>query len=544
MICIPSLVSRFCSLKRFFVIFALKLTVLQMRNWLFIVFVFAFLCKAFAQHVEPARYEVERFSKDHDCRFELFGKGGGIVASQTDKADKDKNYLWNFAVVDTNLLEVRSDLIPLSHKMSLVGSASDERFAAFLFTNDKSKKADTISFCVVCYDRNEMTYKSFGEKLPERTLILSVDVMDGMLMMTVNNKDGNGFLLFFDLESSSLRSVHPALPEGFVLFQTMASAREHCFVVAAREYVDKRYKATSFLVYTRSGNLLHSYRYENMENANLGRLCFDFDAEHRLVVMGTLERESNKKVKLEGILEDFNKISIGVVWMKFGGTANAKIYLFKDMPEIELALTASDRVRVREERIRLGKKNNKEKKEIAFQFLPPRLVHYGDLSVFTAEAFVPEYHTETRMSHGFYNTYPYSYTVFDGYDFISEILLAFDAEGNLKWQTSVRFANELSFDLRSHSGEAVCHDELVVASPYKNALRYVVFDASGNPLLTQQTEHLEPLYGADYVEDEDFAEMANWYGSRFVIFGCQVLQNSSLPKPRRTSYFFQKVQYE
>ena len=114
----------------------------------------------------------------------------------------------------------------------------------------------------------------------------------------------------------------------------------------------------------------------------------------------------------------------------------------------------------------------------------------------------------------------------------------------MKWQTSVKFDNDLTYDLTKHCGEAVCHDELVVASSYENALRYVVFDADGQPLLNQQSVDIEPLHGADYVEDEYFAQIGPWFGSRFLIFGCQIIQNGVLPKPHRTVFFLQKVQYE
>ena len=146
--------------------------------------------------------------------------------------------------------------------------------------------------------------------------------------------------------------------------------------------------------------------------------------------------------------------------------------------------------------------------------------------------------------YGYYGGYPYTYTVFDGYDFFSEVLLAFDQEGRLQWQQSLKFDNELTFELFPHAAEGACYDELVVASPYRNKLRYAAFDAQGQPLMNLQEEKLAPIYGADYVEDEYFAQMARWYGSRFLIYGSQIIQNGSQPKPRRTVYYLQKVQYD
>ena len=495
------------------------------------------------------RYEVDRWNKAQGCHIESFGEQGGLMCVETEKTDKEKHRLWQFACLDTLLYEIRNDLIPLPDKLKFQDSGSDDRFAAFLFVNDGNKKAaDSLDFLVVAYDRKERSYRTFWDKWPEKTAPLSIAVADGTMLLALNNKSGNGSLRFYDLAGDSNREVMPSPSSSFVLFQTAAFPQEHRFVVAVKEFENKRFASTSFLVYSTSGNLQGSYRYENIPNAALGRMGFRFDENHNLVVIGTLERESGRKVNLEGVTENFDKESVGVVWMCFASaTPESKVYLFKDMPEIEHALTASDRVRVREERLKNQKKENATKGEIAFQFLTPRLTDFGDLTVFSAEAFMPCYHTETRMSYGYnryYGGYPYTYTVFDGYDFFSEILLAFDKDGHLQWQQSVKFDNELTFDLFPHASEGVSYDELVVASAYHNHLRYTAFDAAGQVLMNQQNEKLAPIHGGDYVEDEYFAQMTPWYGSRYLIFGSQIIHNSTQPKARRSVFYIQKVQYE
>ena len=507
-----------------------------------------FVGQAFAQQTEPARYEVDRWSKDQGCHFQPFGEAEGILAYETDRTDKMKHRLWSFACLDSSLYETRSDLIALPDKLKFVASDGDSRHVAFLFANDGNKKAaDTLDFIVVSFNCAEKTYQTFWNKWPEKSVPLSVAVADGTMMMALNNKSGNGALYFYNLTDNSFRSVTPS-SGSFILFQTEAFPKEHCFVVAVREYEDKHFVSTSFLVYSSDGSLRGKYRYDNIPNAALGRMVFRFDENRNLVVIGTLERETGRKVDLEGVTENFDKESLGVVWMRFAGTtSDSKIYLFKDMPEIEHALTATDRVRLREEKLKNQKKDNPQRSEIAFQFLTPRVTDIGDLTVFAAEAFMPYYHTETRMNYGYrgyYGGYPYTYTVFDGYDFFSEILLAFDAEGGLRWQQSVKFDNELTYNLFPHASEGVCYDEVVVVSPLRNTLRYIAFSKEAQVLMNQQSEKLAPIHGADFVEDEFFAQMVKWYGNNFLIYGSQIIQNSSQPQARRSVFFLQKVQYD
>lgn len=504
-----------------------------------------FLClNAFSQE-ETARFEVPQWGKEQDFRFVSFHDQGGMVVYETDQTDEENNRLWNFITVDTNLNERRSDLIPLPGKLSLFGAKSSSRWAAFVFLQDKPLRSDTVFFYVVCCHLSDQKFSTFLGRLPERSKPLSVALLDGTLMIAVNKGDGGGFLAQYDLESNTQRVITPEISEDFLLFQFLEQAEEGLFVLAAREYVEKRYKATSFLVFDRFGHLREKHRYENGENSALGRMCFSFDSIQQLVVYATLEREGHRKVDIKDITEDFNKEAVGVTWIKFASSVTlSKTYLFKNIPDIDRALNASDRVKVREEQLKMQQGKKQEKGEVIFQFLTPRLVEFGGNHVFVAEAFEPVFHRETRMEYGFYGTYPVYYTVFDGYNFLSELLLAFDDEGALRWHQTLKFDNDLSDRLAEHAFEAVSHDELVVVSPSHNKLRYEVFDEDGTRLLDQQTARMEFLYVDDTFEDEYDAGVVRWFGSRFLVQGCQKVQNPRLRNTHRTVYFLQKMQYE
>ena len=516
-----------------------------MRRICLIAIILVSACCGYSQQAETVRFEVDRWTKNQGCQFVSLQSQGGLMVYETDKTDEDKNRLWNFITLDTSLYEQRSDLIPLPDKLRLFDAKSSSQWAAFVFLNEKASRSDSLAFHVVTYHRSEKEFASFSGKLPERSLLQSIALLDGTLMLSVNAKSGNGFLSQYDLNHQTHRTITPSLNNEFILYQLEAFPEEHVFVLAAREFVEKRYKATSFQVYSQHGNLLQSHRFENGEGTGLGRMCFSFDDMRQLTVYGTLERESNKKVSVEGMTEDFSKIAVGVTWIKFAsGGMLTKTYLFKNLPEIDKALTASDQLRVKEELLKMKKGKKKEKGEIAFQFYAPRLVRFGNNQVFVAEAFQPVYHTETRMEYGFYGSYPLHYTIFDGYDYFSEILLAFDRDGELKWYNTVRFENDLCETLFEHASEAVCHNELVVASPRRNTLRYVVFDDDGTCLLPQQVTPLDFLYGTDSFDDEYDAGIVKWYDDRFLTRGCQIVQNPVLRNTRRTVFYVQKVQYE
>ncbi len=519
-----------------------------MRRISFILLLLISTCCAFAQQVETARYEVTRWSKDQGFRFESFREQGGMVVTETEKTDEHKNRLWDFVTVDTNLYEQRSDQILLPDKLELFDAKSSARWAVFLFLNEKQQRSDSLQFWVVTYNRQEEEFNTFSDLLPVRSQLQSIGLIDGTLMLAVNAKSGSGFLSQYDLDHHRQRTITPNISNDFLLFQFVAMPESREFVLAAREFVDKRYRATSFFVYSKEGTLLQSHRFENGENAGLGRMCFAFDKAHQLTVYATLEREAGKKVTVQGMTEDFSRIAVGVTWIKFAsGGMQSQTYLFKNLPDIDKALTSYNRIRVKEEALKMKKGKKKEKGEISFQFHTPRITPFGGLHVFAAEAFQPIYHTETRMDYGYYGiygTYPVTYTVFDGYDFFSEILLAFDDDGQLRWYTSVRFENDLCDELMPHVSESVAYDELLVTSPFHQTLRYHVFDTDGTPLLSHQVTPLDFLHRADSFDEEYEAHLSHWFGDRFLIQGSQRVENPSLRNTRRPVFYVQKVQYE
>ena len=167
----------------------------KMKNLFLIAFLFLSTWVS-AQQVEPVRYEVDRWSKDQDCHFQSLGSSDGIMVYETDRVNKEKQQrLWDFACLDSSLYETRSDLIPLPEKLKYFDSDSDGHYAAFFFVNEGNKKAaDTLDFLVVSFNRKEGTYKTFWDRWPEKSVPLSVKVVDGTMMLALNNKNGNGSL--------------------------------------------------------------------------------------------------------------------------------------------------------------------------------------------------------------------------------------------------------------------------------------------------------------------------------------------------------------
>ena len=63
-------------------------------------------------------------------------------------------------------------------------------------------------------------------------------------------------------------------------------------------------------------------------------------------------------------------------------------------------------------------------------------------------------------------------------------------------------------------------------------------------LLDQETISLDFYYGTDSFFHEFDAGMYQWYDDRFIVHGCQVIENPRLRNTQRVVFYVQKIQYE
>ena len=507
------------------------------------VFVLSGIC--IAQRSEPARFEAEAVGKDQRIFFQPYCGDNVITIVETNIIEEKKLKVWDVVHLDSSLYELEHKSILLDKEMRLSKSGHSSSCCAFLFSDEHRKKNDTIRYELYMFDNESLEPIVMHGRFPRNYQIRALHVLETNIMILAQSAVGTGELHFYSMKTSFSQQYHLALSNDFIFAQSSVLSRQNCYVVSAKEFKDKVYYRTSFLLFSPDGKLIKQFQYDNPEHLTLGRMCFDADVEGRLVVYATLERYSNRKRTAIQQPEELDKTSLGVVWLKFNGNeASSKIYLFKNMRGMEKALSGEDMLRVKEDDRQRKKKNDPTKKEISFLLSVPQLCRFGALNVFSAEAFRPSYHTETRMEYGFYGMMPQTYTIFDGFENLSTIILAFDDDGELKWNAYSKFDPVLSYNLASVSFVYPIHDELVVAQASDNTINYEVFSPVGHKLLSNEKTRIKLKNSSDRLEYEDFSRMSSWYGNRFLISGSQTLLNSSMKKGRREVVFLQKVQFE
>ena len=505
------------------------------------ILILVLLCaKAFAQNVEVARFEMPLTAKSQQSGFVILDHEIMAFAERNSTQTKGAKELDLF-ILDSNLVAQKSFSTSLDANLQLSSSTASDEFAAAVFAS--TKRTDSTKVNVVLYDRMNGKFSSFATTLPPNITLVPSVAASHTLMIAYNHNNGGSSITFFDMRDGTTRR-ETLQDNDFLIRNTEVLPTTDHFIVTLKRFENRHSVATDFMHFTSEGTLVNSYSYPNGENTTIGRSCCKTGSDGSLRIFATLELINNTKVSAKGFADNYDNETIGIVWISFtSGHTQSKTYLFKDIPDIDKALTPSHRLRVKQRQVQQNDSTAK-RVEIAFQLLKPNLLLHNDTCIMALEAFIPIYHTETRMEFGYYGSVPTTYTVFDGYDFYSHLLFAFSDKGELLWHSHTKFDNPTDENLTRHTSEAISHNEIVTLSTSYNTLIYSVTDLSGTKLLDEDKVALPMMRQNDILASEASSYIRQWYGNNFIVFGKQTVKNRMMRKAERLVSFLQKIQYE
>ena len=136
------------------------------------------------------------------------------------------------------------------------------------------------------------------------------------------------------------------------------------------------------------------------------------------------------------------------------------------------------------------------------------------------EAYYPEYETHQRVvtytENGVTKTRIETYTVFVGYRYTHAVVVAFDAEGTLKWDASFPIGNILSYSVRDRVRVNVNGDRVTMVYAYGGAIFSKVATATGLEE-DEGHQHAEAV-GGGTVRRTWATHTEHWYDDRFLVW--------------------------
>lgn len=517
----------------------------SLKNLILLFLVLSFDC-LFAQEYEPVRIELPVALESDSYHTVMLEESGLLLFYESNELGDDGSRKWYFSLVDTALNERWMRYLGLTNGLSFVDQRVSGDQVALVFMDMQPKRNQEIAYEIVTYHVHTEKFSLLGGTFPSKATIADIALMDQKLLMGLNLDDYQADILLFDLSVGGLTSLETGL-EGQLLINEMGVLpATKSFIVAIKQFDNKRFKGDRFFIFDTNGALRDTLQLPAIFPQYLGRMEFANAHNGSTLVVGTFDREKNGTPNLKDASRDEEREAAGLFYLRFGpnGFEKANYYDFSDFPNIYNALAAEDLMRIRQQQAR--SKDKDKTQYISFQFLKPELIITDSLLLFTAEAYRPQYRVESRIDYDFYGRpIPYTYTVFEGYQFFTSLLAGFNEEGVLQWSSDFEIRDLLSFNLKHHVTVYARNEEIVSVMLQGNSLVSQIVNLSGTLIGTPEKQPLALRFANDRLLDANGSSIRFWYGANFLLSGNQKIANNRLPKQNpRSVFFLQKVAFE
>jgi hypothetical protein len=494
-----------------------------------------------AQQDNPVRMELNANLDMEDYNLVPCGENGLVVFFESEeKRNSLDTRLWHFAYYDKHLQQQWLADTILIDGVKFLGSTSDDHYTYLLFIDsDKVKSINNLQILRLDYDLNY--FSLISGLVPENSKPVYFDIIDNQAVIALNNNSFEPVIVFIDLRNGSLHTKKPEI-EGLNRIQYISKDDESKDIFAIVEnYLGKKQNAILILQFDMHGQLKNTIRINPAitdKVLNAARIA-DLRGD-TLWIMGTYH---NTASKINGNKEDTGPESAGYFVSMFVDGKELYIHYYNFLEFEEMYRSISSKT-VADLRKKAEKQKNKgEEYSLDYDLLLHDVIKFGNEYVLLAEAFYPEYRTVTSMYYDYYGrAIPQSYTVFDGYKYISGIVASFSPEGELLWDNGIEILNILTFNLNKYVNTYVNNDELALFYSNENRINYKIIGGE-NPVSSLQNISLENKYNGDKLMEDFGSKMIHWYGNYFICYGYQKIKNNRISGGKRTVFYFSKLAF-
>jgi hypothetical protein len=258
-----------------------------------------------------------------------------------------------------------------------------------------------------------------------------------------------------------------------------------------------------------------------------------------IIVVGTY---SNDAIKIREKEEESGPGTAGYFIARFEGDKEVFIhyYNFLEFEEMFRSLSSKTVADLRKKAEK--QKSRGEEYSLDYTLLLHDVIPYRGNYILLSEAYYAEYRTVTNMYYDYYGRpIPQTYTVFDGYKYISGIAAAFTPEGEIIWTDGIEILDIITFELAKYLESFTSFSEVALLYSSQNKLYYKISgDITGNPL---QNITIESKYRGDKVMEDLGSRTIHWYGDYFICYGYQEIRNNRISGGKRTVFYFNKLAF-
>jgi len=502
--------------------------------------------EAFCQKLSVARLEVPSALEVESFHVETLDVFGALVFYESNEVNIEEQRKWYFALFNKSIKQQWLKFVPLPDKIEFVQSKREGHKLHMLFKNIDGPRFEKGFYEIVTYNLKAQTFANISGFIPLKAEIGGFEVIDNMACLGLNLRKDETDVLFIDLSNGDISPVHVQEGNQNLIENVLADKRKKKFYTVLKTVKDRRYMTDEIIVFSRDGKQESTLEINNVENLKLMRSFILVPGKsEKLTLLGTYDIVVGRNVSFNDLKEGEDAKGAGMFFLQFaeGKQQTLKFYDFLSFENIYGSFSGRE-VDYSRNIVKVEDSPSKKNLSAFYHFYNPQVFLKNDQYIFSVELYKPYYRTETRMDYDYYGRpMPYTYSVFEGYNFYDLIIAAVNSDGKLVWNNDFPINNLKSFSLSPNV--AIFDDDDFISMAYVNDGKIHSQTIEGPVDIGREESAIETNFTRDRIAGDENNFIKRWYGDYFLIYGYQKLKNRTLgDQSTRTVFYANKVAYK
>lgn len=549
-----------------------------MKKFLLLAFLVTSAFTSWAQSSHPLRLEIPSPAGSDPFNYVAAGKYGICVFFPTVSQTGKDSISWSFMMTDAQLKEKWHKMVPLHEDVTFLKSLSTKEAVYILFHDTKRNSGGNI-YVFMIVPRLQVITMHRGN-IPEKAEVVDFEISQNIAFVGFNNRKDQPGIIGFSLVSGETRNYSITTEKDALLLDvSVDTARQDIYATYKIQFSSSRNRL--FVnQYNSPGALVKTFDFtEQAEKKNFNSAQYIPMNEGNGVLAGTYgfnvtstrrqydyydnyynsyyynyyspyysrqpdyDANEDKTPVSDGYFTSTVKNGIAgkINYFNFSGFNNAYKYI-TDPKALRVKARPAKKKETTSENESADIEDNNERTLNLRLITHDVAVHNGQF-IITAEAYSPEYHTNTQMSYDYYGrAFPTSYQVFDGFRYSHAFIAGFDSSGAMLWNNGMEMRDIITKYLNRKLNCLFEDDQTVL---YYNANNKVAFKTISGSTIVENTSYttLAPKRSTDQALDEYLGTIEHWYGDYFIATGYQTIRNNNLESNKRNVFYISKMAF-
>jgi len=465
---------------------------------------------------------------------------GLMIVYLSSDLDEEGNMLWVAAMLDKELKEIWRRPVALPKGFNLQDALYSNKHLILFYHSPKG--APESNFRVIDMDVTSGEFKSLSYSVPERAGMAYFSIGNEFALAGINTRNDESLILAYRFNNHQISVINPGV-EGSVVIVSINIDKSTGVISSLIRTSGSARKRNFYLVKADvNGNIIANIQLSKFDDSRLINTAFSYRVDNNTdLIIGSYGRSSRTR-DIEG-METIGVASTGFfsILIKDNLESNSNFYEFTDFENFfrYLRRPADLNTRRSSTRIERGREYSSNHDLMAHE-----VFKWNDQFVFMAEAYFPEYRTVTTMVYDYYGRpYPSTYSVFEGFRYLTTFIAGFDINGNLQWNNDLELRNILSQNLKRRVLAWDDPEGLVLAYAADGKIISKVI-SGGSTIEAVSQSDIAPLSPRDRVFNDANSNIEPWYNNYFVVYGYQNIRNSYVSgRSNKNVFYISKLAY-